>query len=295
MGAITRQLKGYARKGGEAAEPVVRELGLRGLALWLEAYPGAVQRGSLVVAAPRDQGELTRFARLTLGHTGIDARKLAELEPDLRDRFPRALYYPDEAHLVPRKALAFLTGELHKLGATLRFGAPVPEPIWQAASAGDVVVDCRGLAAAHDLPELRGVRGEMAVLRSADVTLTRPVRLLHPRFPLYVVPWGEGLYMVGATMIERADLGAVTVRSALDLLGTAYAVHPGFGEAEIVELSSGVRPAFADNVPKIVLKGRRVLVNGAHRHGYLLAPAMAELTAILLETGERRSPVVIDG
>lgn len=279
----------------EAAEPIVRELGLRGLELWLEAYPEAVQRGSLVVAAPRDQGELTRFARLTQGHVTIDAATLSGLEPDLDGRFPRALYYATEAHLTPRKALTFLTAELHRLGATLRFGVAVPDPIWQAAAAGEVVIDCRGLATSRDVPELRGVRGEMAVLRSADVTLTRPVRLLHPRFPLYIVPWGDGLYMVGATMIERADLGAVTVRSALDLLGTAYAIHPGFGEAEIVELSSGVRPAFPDNVPKILLKGRRVIVNGAYRHGYLMAPAMAELTARFLETGDRSSPVIVDG
>ena len=77
------------------------------------------------------------------------------------------------------------------------------------------------------------------------------VRLLHPRFPLYVVPWGDDLYMVGATVLEREDAGPVTVRSALDLLGTAYAVHPAFGEAEIVELNAGVRPSLP--LPEVVL------------------------------------------
>jgi len=280
----------------EGAEPIVRELGLRGLQLWLEAYPHAVQRGSLVIAAPRDQGELTRFARMTLGHCSIDTGGIADLEPDLAGRFQRGLFYPDEAHLSPRDALAFLTGELRRLGVTLAFGASVPEPAWRAGAAGDVVIDCRGLAAAAELPDLRGVRGEMLVLRTADVALTRPVRLLHPRFPLYVVPWGNGRYMVGATMIERADRGAVTVRSALDLLGTAYAVHPAFGEAEIEELGTGVRPAFSDNVPKIVLRGgRRIFVNGAYRHGYLMAPALAELTVNFLESGDRTSPVFVDG
>ncbi len=278
----------------EGAEPVVQELGVRGLALWRAAVPGIVMRGSLVVAAPRDQGELARFARMTEAHQTIDADALSGLEPDLAGRFGRALFYPDEGHMEPRRILAFLVSEIRRLGATLNFGAAVPSPTWRAASDGGVVIDCRGLAARDELPDLRGVRGEMAVLRGRDVTLTRPVRLLHPRFALYVVPWSDHRYMVGATVIERDDAGPVTLRSALDLLGTAYALHPGFGEAEILELSSSVRPAFPDNVPKIVARGRRLFVNGAHRHGYLLAPVMAEIAATYLETGAGH-PILVEG
>ncbi len=278
----------------EAAEPVVQELGLRGLALWRAAYPGVVARGSLVVAAARDQSELTRFARLTEGHRAVDAREIGALEADLGDRFSRGLFYPDEAHVVPRSALAWLTGEVRRLGATMQFGAEVDANA--LAAAGTTVIDCRGFAVRADLQEVRGVRGEMAVVRSSEVTLTRPIRLLHPRFPLYVVPWGDNLYMVGATVIEREDARPVTVRSALDLLGTAYAVHPAFGEAEIVELSAGVRPSLPDNVPKIVVRDRHLFVTGAYRHGYLMAPVLAELTASFLETGATDSRVfVING
>lgn len=268
----------------EAAEPVVQSLGLRGLELWKAAYPGVVARGSLVVAAPRDQSELTRFARLTEGHEWVDAARVAELEGHLKDRFPRGLFYPDEAHVVPRAALAWLTAEARHQGAALRFGSTVTDPAALASSAHRVI-DCRGFAARPHLPDLRGVRGEMAVVRAADVHLTRPIRLLHPRFPLYVVPWGDDLYMVGATVIEREDAGPVTVRSALDLLGTAYAVHPAFGEAEIVELKAGVRPSLPDNVPKIVVRNQHIYVTGAYRHGYLLAPVLAELAANFIETG----------
>ena len=59
-----------------------------------------------------------------------------------------------------------------------------------------------------------------------------------------MVPRGEGIYMIGATMLETEDAGAVTVRSALELLSAAYALHPAFGEARIVEMSAQVRPAF---------------------------------------------------
>lgn len=275
----------------EAAPPLVQQLGVEGLQLWRTAYPGVVERGTLVLASARDRGELTRFARLTGGHRWVESDEIAALEPSLGNRFARSLYFAEEGHVVPRRALDFLVLELQRLGATLRFGEPVPEPIWQAAAAGEVVIDCRGYAARTELAGLRGVRGEMAVLRAGEVALTRPVRLLHPRFPLYVVPWGDDTYMVGATMLERDDMGAVTVRSALDLLGTAFAVHPGFAEAEIIELGAGVRPAFADNMPKIIPRGRRILVNGAYRHGYLLAPVLAKAVADHLETGSTRHPL----
>jgi glycine oxidase len=278
----------------EAAEPVVKALGLEGLALWQAAFPHVTQKGSLVVAGARDLPELRRFARMTEGHSDVDQGEIEALEPDLGGRFARGLFFPTEAHVSTRHALAELRRALRDLGATLVFGEPVADPVWMAAPSGGVVIDCRGIAARADLPELRGVRGEMAVVRASDVRLSRPVRLLHPRFPLYIVPWGDDRYMIGATVIEREDFGAVTLRSALDLLGTAYAVHPAFGEAEILELSAGVRPSFPDNVPKVVVQGRRIHVNGAYRHGYLMAPALARIVADLLETGARHPEIVVD-
>jgi glycine oxidase len=68
------------------------------------------------------------------------------------------------------------------------------------------------------------------------------VRLLHPRFPLYVVPHGDGVYMIGATMIESDEESRISARSMMELLNTAYALHPAFAEAEIIEIGCGVRP-----------------------------------------------------
>ncbi|MBU2532436.1 MAG: FAD-binding oxidoreductase, partial [Alphaproteobacteria bacterium] len=66
---------------GESAEPIVRDLGLHAARLWKEAYPGLILNGTLVVANPRDLGELRRFSRLTVGHTMMDGDRIAELEP----------------------------------------------------------------------------------------------------------------------------------------------------------------------------------------------------------------------
>jgi glycine oxidase len=117
--------------------------------------------------------------------------------------------------------------------------------------------------------------------------------MLHPRVPLYVVPRGEGLFMVGATMIESDQRRRITARSMLELLSGAYALHPAFGEAEIVEIGCDARPAFADNLPRIRRRGRTLYVNGLYRHGFLLAPSLARMAAdALLE--ERHYPEVMD-
>jgi glycine oxidase len=258
--------------------PELRTLGPRGLALWRATYPHLVNAGSLVVAAPRDQAELTRFARATHPPQTLDAEALARLEPDLDQRFSQAFFFPDEAHMKTPVALDFLLEATREAGASVKLGT-----MWKPSNPdpSEIVIDCRGIAAADALPTLRGVRGERLLIRSGEIHLSRPVRLLHPRHPLYVVPWGEGLYLVGATVIESEDTGPVTVRSALELLGAAYALHPAFGEAEIVETGAGIRPAFPDNLPHAEIRegARLILVNGAYRHGFLLAPVLAEAVA----------------
>ncbi|HAC47836.1 MAG TPA: FAD-dependent oxidoreductase, partial [Sulfitobacter sp.] len=146
------------------------------------------------------------------------------------------------------------------------------------------VIDCRGMAASADLPGLRAVRGEMILLRAPEITLTRPIRLLHPRHPLYVVPRGNGIYMLGATQIESASRAQMTARSALELLSAAYALDPRFAEGEIIEMGADLRPAFADNLPGIVQRGAVLHLNGLFRHGFLMAPALAEQAAAFLAT-----------
>jgi glycine oxidase len=252
-------------------EPEVVSWGAPAIDWWAKHFAGTIRRGSLVVAQPRDLSDLARFANRTERYEWLDAERIAALEPDLAGRFRRALFFPDEAHLDPRQAIAALADTLESRGVSIQFGA---ELMPEAADA-DIVVDCRGFDACDALPDLRGVRGEMVIVRAPDVTLARPVRLLHPRLPLYVVPRDSGFFMIGATMIESERRGPVSVRSALELLNAAYALHPAFGEAEIVELGADLRPAFPDNLPQVRREGRVLRANGLYRHGFLLAPTLA--------------------
>ncbi len=263
----------------ETSEPVIVRLGIRSLDLWREHFPQTPFNGSLVVAHPRDRADFERFAKLTSGHRRLDAAAMSELEPSLEGRFRDGLFYADEGHVEPRRILPELHARLVAAGGTLKFNSDVsPDGL------DGIAIDCRGLAARDAQPDLRGVKGEMIIVESDEIELSRPVRLIHPRWPLYVIPRGGNRFMLGATSIETENNG-VSVRSALELLSAAYAVHPAFAEARIVEFGSGLRPAFPDNLPRIAVNNQKIAVNGLYRHGFLLAPALAELTLGYVERG----------
>lgn len=271
---------------GETAEPVITRLGLRSLDLWREVLPQTPFNGSLVVAHPRDRADFERFARLTGGHKRLGREEIASLEPALAGRFSDALFFAQEGHVDPRQVLPALHDVLRSAGVPIAFNAE--------AGQGDcdgVVVDCRGLAARDAFPELRGVKGEIIILETDEIALSRPVRLIHPRWSLYIVPRAGNRFLIGATSIESED-SRVSVRSALELLTAAYAVHPAFGEARIVEFGAGLRPAFPDNRPRVVVDERRITVNGLYRHGFLLAPALAEATVAHFMDGRTDAEVV---
>lgn len=287
------------------AESAITELGVvrmgrHGLDRWpqlLATLPQPVyfqQAGTLVLWHRQDAPEAERFASL-IDRTAraepslqpaqrLDGRRLAELEPSLAHRFPQALYLPGEGQLDNRGLLAALHARLTQLGVRMHWHDP--------RSPADVdpgrgwLLDCRGLGARDDWRALRGVRGEVARVHAPDVTLSRPTRLMHPRYPIYIAPKPHGLFVIGATEIETDDLSPASVRSTLELLSAAYTVHPGFGEARIVEVATQARPTLPDNLPAVRrVAPRHLQVNGLYRHGYLIAPAMLDVTLELIETG----------
>jgi glycine oxidase len=271
----------------ESAEPVVTRLGLRSLDLWRETLPDTPFNGSLVVAHARDHADFQRFARLTQGHKRLNGEEIARLEPQLAGRFADALFFADEGHVEPRRVLPALRTCLRDAGVDIVFGS---EP--DTRDLDGPIIDCRGIVAGNDDPDLRAVKGETVLIETTEVALKRPVRLVHPRWPLYIIPRAGNRFLIGATSIESEDTG-VSVRSALELLSAAYAVHPAFGEARIVELGAALRPAYPENLPRItVTDNARIVVNGLYRHGFLLAPALAEVTVAHV-VGGRTDPEVV--
>lgn len=265
----------------ESAEQSVVTYG-KTAADWWQKHTGLVeQQGTLVVATGRDRNELKRFAKLTERHKTLDGSEIASLEPDLEDRFHHGLFFESEAHLAPRDAIRALKASLIKNGVTFKYKYADPK----ALALEGRVIDTRGIKAREDIAALRGVKGEMLVLKCPEVTLKRPVRLLHPRIPLYIVPRGNGIFMLGATMIESSAKANATVRSVMELLNAAYTINPAFGEAEILEIGVDSRPAFVDNLPKITVNGNLVSANGLYRHGFLLSPTLANMVSDYIELG----------
>ncbi len=305
------------------SDAVVFALGQRSMELWPQwiaqlhaSNPAADaqpvyyrQQGSLVVAHAPDQSSLAHFTRL-LQHKlpaayqpqvqRLDTAALARLEPALAGRFAQGLYLQGEGQVANDQWMAALARELARLGAVWHSGVAVQalEPRclrgrrMAAEHAGeefsipvDIVVDARGAGSKPLLSGLRGVRGEVLRVECKGVALQRPVRLMHPRYQLYVVPRPDHLFVVGATELESEDTGPVTLRSTLELGSALYSLHPAFGEARVLSLLSALRPALDNDQPACLQQDGIWHINGLYRHGYLCAPALVDsLTRQILDS-----------
>lgn len=255
--------------------------------------------GSVVVAHPADMAELEQFHSDLNFHLGadnnarwLDRRDLQAIEPDIADQFDRALYLPDEAFLDNRHLLERLLEEIQQLGGECVGHQPVEfspsaQINGQALNGFDCIFDCRGVGARQSEKNLRGVRGEVLWVQTDEVTLQHPVRLMHPRYKLYIVPKPGNRFIIGATEIESQDRSPVSVQSMLELCSALYTLNPAFAEARILELDANLRPSYWHNLPMIEQQwvspqsneGQMqhiVRINGLYRHGYLLAPTVVE-------------------
>src|ERR1700723_1500267 len=197
------------------ADPEIVAMGGRSLSLWLQWLAGLPEPvfypddGTLLLWHREDAGEASRFERLLAARDAqahllrIDAARPNELEPALDSRFQQALYLPGEAQIDNRALLKTLAIALEEAGVQCH---------WQTFIAGDA------LPAAGFVVDCRGMGGEIVRLDAPEVELRHMLRLLHPRFPVYVVPRAEGKLVVGATSIASDDRSPMSVRGALELL-----------------------------------------------------------------------------
>ncbi len=268
------------------AEPEIFDMGRDSIARWpaiLDALgvPYGID-GALFVAHGMDAPLLDKFHRSLGEHTDkarwISRTEIEALEPELGRQFQRGLFLRNEGWIDNRALLAALEstcGPIHFESAVDDLGA----------LDGDVVVDCRGVG--NDDPALRGVRGEVIRVSAPDVEIRRPVRLVHPRYQIYVSPRPGREYVIGATQIESASNARVSVRSALELLSAAFTLHSGFAEAEIIEMASGLRPAYPDHLPRVAWCHGVLSVNGCFRHGYLIGPTIVDRAVYEVESACR--------
>ncbi len=274
----------------DAAEPDVAARGFESLRLW----PLIAQRlseqitlkmdGSLLLAHRQDLGAAERvLARLQVSGFPaaqvLNEAELQALEPALL-RGLRGWRLPGEGFIHPLEAMA----ALHADGrAEWHWHSPVtsvmPHHLTLADGRSlrfDWVVDARGLGAKKNQLTLRGVRGEVITLSLADHGLTRPVRLLHPRHRVYLLPRTAHQLVLGASEIESEDRSPVSLQSAVELMAAAHSVMPALAEARIERLDVNLRPALPDNRPFAKAQPGLLQLNGLYRHGWLLAPALVQ-------------------
>ncbi len=297
-------------------EDALLQLGLAGARLYpafvaeLEQATGRevgyLRCGSLLTARDADEAEaLVREhemrQRLGLSVQRLRASEARRLEPALAPTLRLALDVPDDHAIDPRKLTAALAVAVTRAGGQVRTGAHVAELCLRDGRiegvrladgeriGGATVVVAAGVWSGeiagipiHSRVPIRPVKGK--ILRLHDPTgpglLTRVIRMP----AAYIVPRGDGRYVLGATMEERGYDTAVTAGAVFELLREAVEFAPGVSELEIDELSAGLRPGTPDSSPVL---GRSDVpglhwATGHHRNGILLAPITAEiLTGVL--------------
>jgi glycine oxidase len=286
------------------AGPEVAALGWRSIELWRAhtAQLGATgcaspthmplvfrTLGSLLLAHGSDLGAAQRvLARLNSSHNlgtdmpgpqALDRAALAALEPAVNTAL-HAWLLPGEGQLLPLQLLPALCAAAPS--ADWRWNTAVSSVHAGELQTGDgqrhgfdLAIDVRGTGARPALP-VRGVRGELVWLHAPGVPLQRPLRLLHPRHRVYIVPRPGDRIVVGASEIESEDRSAVSLKSAVELMAAAHSVMPELAEARIEHLETNLRPALPDNQPLTHIEPGLLRINGLFRHGWLLAPALVE-------------------
>ena len=252
--------------------------------------------GSLIICHPQDRAELQHFSRQVQKlatatgavFTALNGDDIRQLEPDLPNSFEQGILLPEEAHIDNRALMSSLLQQCLRKGVKLIDNTVADidnnQVLYQnQRHRYDWVFDCRGIGAKKHRTELRGVRGELLRVHCPDVNFNRPIRLMHPRYQLYLVPKPGRQYVIGATQIESEDRSPMTVQSMLELCSAMYSINPAFADARILEQNTNLRPALNDNRASVLICDRHVSINGLFRHGYLIAPAIVQSVIRWLE------------
>ena len=273
----------------ESSDDSIYQLGMKSLQMWpeiIEMLGGGIfhrDNGTLVISHRQDAPVFNQFVSVLKRKLADDFSSHCEvlseqdLEPELKD-LGASLYLKKEAQVDSHQTLNALHRSLQNSSqnkATWHWKkATEIKANYVDGEFFDWVFDCRGLAASKDIPGMHGVRGEVIMVQAPQVNISRMVRVMHPRYRIYIVPRENNRYMIGATEIQSDDNGPMSVRSTLELLSAAFSVHSGFAEARILSLDSNVRPSTLDHQPVVETQQGLTRINGLYRHGYLLSPAV---------------------
>jgi len=245
---------------------------------------GLVLEDSLMVCHASDLGAAHRVLRLLDQQqdrvTQLDAAQAQAMAGGALKGTLHAWRLHGEGHLHPQIAMDSLYRAMEdsvqwRWNSTVGKLTPHTIHLGHDTHPFDWVIDTRGVGA-RDALQVRGVRGETIVVKAPGFNLTRAVRLLHPRWRVYIVPRPNDEVVIGATEIESEDRSPISVQSTMELLLAAFSIFPSLAEARIIRTDVNLRPATPDNLPYTELAPGLLRINGLFRHGWLLAPAVID-------------------
>jgi glycine oxidase len=236
----------------------------------------------------------------TRNHRRVSPTELRNLVPELNPA-NRDFLLIEEQSLDPRDFCIALPLAAKAAGVTIFENRPVlsidaePNQIITIQTPTEPInaqhfVNCAGAWAAfpalhprasatltHGKPAIAPIKGQMVTVRlKGRVPFEQVLRTPD----IYLVPRGEALVTIGAT-VEQAGFDKTVEPAAIGrLLQTAAELWPPIAEADILETWAGLRPATADQLPllgKSSGNSNHWIATGHYRNGILLAPGTARL------------------
>lgn len=293
-------LSAYAET--QSCLPPLAEIGVAAIDYWKKftknQAPNVFFDDSGTICLADNQIELQNFKKILMTKFSNEVFKeimVANYESEITGHYRSGIYLADEAQIDAQKLMIALVNIIQQRNVFNKVKISFEEIKDLPHKIGcDWLVDCRGLSAKREFTQLRGVRGELLFVEAPNVQLKHVIRYFHPRYDIYILPRANNIYLIGASCIESEDYSAITVKTILELLSTAYSIHRGFGEAKLIATKTNCRPAFNENLPRLYVDYERkiITVNGCYRYGFLFAPVFSMAIENFLQTSRWQKTVL---
>ncbi|MDQ0230631.1 glycine oxidase [Metabacillus malikii] len=209
-------------------------------------------------------------------------------EPNVTNEIKGALYIPEDGHVSPIHVCAAFAKSASHFGATILENTPV-QRIQKVANdeyrlstphanfTCEHVVVANGVWSNYFFNELgvqsglKPVKGECFSFQSSEIHLERTLFFDH----CYIVPKGDGRFVVGASMVENDWSTEPTLGGIQSLFEKVIPILPNIKSAKLLETWAGLRPQTDDGKPYIgkhPTEENLYFATGHYRNGILLAP-----------------------
>lgn len=267
--------------------------------LWPE-FRLQVEHLSGLAVPVRTRRALQLAEHLPLSAIEATAEQIEAIAPGVVTGEKKAFFLEEES-LSPRDLAAALPLAIRAAGATLLEHTPVEsvrkgdDGIEIATSAGSWLAQRIVYATGAWAAQLPGLPAAPRKGQMIQAALDHPLDCVLRAPGIYIVPRGNGRFIIGATVEDAGFDKQVHETSIQGLMARATALWPLMAQAAIVETWAGLRPGSPDQLPILgpldeTKTARAWAAVGHYRNGILLAPGTARLMREFIE----EQPLSID-